>query len=120
MKFLIVDDISFDKEVAEICVQKLGFSTATAANEQEMVKSLQNEIPDCILLDWEMGETNGIELLKKIRALDSENRTRVIFCTSNDHPSYVGHAYLQGADGFIAKPITMQKLSDKLEEAGLL
>lgn len=120
MKFLIVDDVSFDREVVDMCVKKLGYSTATAANEQEMLKALQDEIPDCILLDWEMGETNGIELLKKIRSLDSEDKTKVIFCTSNDHPSYVGHAYLQGADGFIAKPITIQKLSDKLDEIGLL
>lgn len=120
MKFLIVDDVSFDREVVDMCVKKLGYSTATAANEQEMLKALQDEIPDCILLDWEMGETNGIELLKKIRSLDSEDKTKVIFCTSNDHPSYVGHAYLQGADGFIAKPITIQKLSDKLGEIGLL
>lgn len=120
MKFLIVDDIRFDREVAEVCVKKLGFSTVSAANEQEMFKSLQDEIPDCILLDWEMGETNGIELLRKVRAVDSEGKIRVVFCTGNDHPSYVGHAFVQGADGYITKPITMQKLSEKLEEIGLL
>jgi two-component system, chemotaxis family, chemotaxis protein CheY len=120
MKFLVVDDISFDREVVDMCVKKLGFSSVTASNEQEMIKALQYEKPDCVLLDWEMGETNGIELLKKVRALDTEDRIKVIFCTSNDHPSYVGHAYLQGADGFIAKPISISKLSDKLQEIGLL
>lgn len=120
MKFLIVDDITFDRDVAEVCVKKLGFSTVSAANEREMIKSLQEETPDCVLLDWEMGETNGIELLKKIKEADSDDKIRVIFCTGNDHPSYVGHAFVQGADGYITKPITMQKLSEKLEEIGLL
>lgn len=120
MNFLVVDDVKFDRSMIELCVKKLGFSVSSAANEKEMFAYCKKNMPDCILLDWEMGETTGIVLLNKLRAMEGGSDVKVFICTSNDHPSYVGHAYLQGADSFIPKPVTIEKLTEKLQELDLL
>ncbi len=120
MKILIVDDTKFDRDIIEMSVKKLGFSTAIAANGTEMLSVYKEFMPDCILLDWEMGETTGIELLRKIRLNNEHNSVKIIICTANNHPSFVGHAHTQGADGFITKPINPEKLLAKFKEIELL
>jgi two-component system chemotaxis response regulator CheY len=120
MKFLVVDDITFDRNIIESCVKKLGFSVDSAANGEEMFKICQKNMPDCVILDWEMGETTGIALLNKLRAMEGGENTKVLICTSNNHPSFIGHAHAQGADGFVSKPISSEKLAEKLREIGVL
>ena len=120
MNFLVVDDMRFDRNILEMCVKKLGFSVDAAANEEEMFAVCEKKMPDCILLDWEMGETTGIVLLNKLRAMEGGSDVKVLICTSNSHPSFVGHAHAQGADSFISKPLTIEKLTNKLQELDLL
>lgn len=114
MHNLVVDDNKFDQNVIAICAKKLSFSVDTVGSGVDMLAYCERNMPNCILLDWEMGDTNGIELLKALRQMEGGDSVNVIICTSNSHPSFAGHAYAQGADGFITKPITMEKLSSAI------
>ena len=117
---LVVDDSDFDRKIVEGCVTKAGLSVITAKSGEEALKLAKQKLPDCFLIDWEMPGMTGIELLKELRAVPGAEEIPIVFCTSHEHPSFVGHAFVQGATGYISKPITVQKVEDTFEGLGLL
>ncbi len=111
---LVVDDTAFDRMIIEQCATKAGLYVHSASNGEEALAICNSTFPDCILLDWEMERMNGIELMKKIRQMEKGREVPIIICTSHDHSSYIGHAYVSGANSYIAKPLTQDKLENEL------
>ena len=64
-----------------------------------------NSPPDLILLDYDMPEINGLEVLKKLRENPSLAMTPVIFITSSVSTELVSMALAGGATDFIRKPL---------------
>ena len=120
MTCLVVDDSNFDRDIVKTCVAKAGLAVSTAASGEEALSLSQEKLPDCFFIDWEMPGMTGIELLKKLRALPGAGSTPIIFCTAHEHASFIGHAFVQGATGYITKPITVLKVEEKLRDLGLL
>jgi len=117
---LIVDDSAFQRKTLEYCVSKAGFSPIVKSSGQEALEACSKSFPDCVLLDWEMQEMNGMEFLKLFRQMEGGEDIPVIICTSHEHPSFIGHAYLNGANGYITKPITHDNLKRELSKIGIL
>jgi len=113
---LVVDDGAFDRELLKRSAASLGFEVSEASSGEEALTMCRSSLPDYMLLDWEMEGMNGISVLQAIRAMTGGAATCIIICTANEHPSFIGHAYIQGANGYVVKPITREKLRIKLEE----
>lgn len=116
---LVVDDTDLDRRMSAICATKSGFAVSEAKSGEEALEICRNKLPDCVLLDWEMTGMDGITLVKELRELKDSKSTTILICTSHEHPSFIGHAYVSGANGYITKPITPQKLREKFTELGI-
>lgn len=66
---------------------------------------------DLIFLDVEMGEPNGMETARRLRAMDEG--LQIVFVTG--YADYVFDGYSVGALGYLMKPVKTQQLSDVLE-----
>lgn len=119
-KCLIVDDSAFDRKAIEYCLSKAGLFSIVTSSGQEALAICNKSLPDCVILDWEMKEMNGIEFLKLFHKMKGGQDIPVIICTSHEHSSFVGHAYLNGANGYITKPITQDNLKNELAKVGIL
>jgi CheY-like chemotaxis protein len=119
-KILVVDDVDFDRSVASRYLLSVGFDVQEAEGGMQALEICTFQAPDCVFLDWEMEGMNGIEVLQMLRKLSSMSNVPVIFCTGHEHPSYIGHAYVKGANDYIVKPITIQKITEKLAKFNLL
>ena len=117
---LVVDDTAFDLKVLEQCATKAGLDVYSASNAEEALAICNSTFPDCILLDWEMKVMNGIELMKKIRQMEQGRTVPILICTSNEHPSFAGHALVSGATAYLTKPISQDKLEGALINVGVL
>lgn len=117
---LVVDDGPFDREVLRHCAADLGFNVIEATSVEEALASCRARLPDCILLDWEMPGPKGITLVQAVRSLLNGEKVCILMCSSNSHGSFIGRAYVQGADGYLVKPVTRFSLEAKLQEAGAL
>lgn len=117
---LVIDDTSFDRELMKSGAMKLGFSVTAVGSAKEGLELCAHAMPDCILLDWEMPEMNGIEVLKSLRTMPGGMDAVIIICTSHQSPSHIGHAFAKGASDYIAKPASVERLERKFREAGLL
>lgn len=71
---------------------------------------------DCILLDIEMPDMDGYEVISEIRKMIKHAQTPVIFLTANTAREYIEKALKYGANDFIAKPVDLNTLLKKIEK----
>ena len=81
------------------------------------LKFLKEYVPDLIILDIDMPEINGYEMLKAIREKESLQKVPVIFLTSNNDKTHVIKAAAYGANDYVIKPIDEELLLAKIQAA---
>ena len=116
---LVVDDSRVVRKVARRILEGNGFAVREAADGSEALTSCRTELPDCVLLDWNMPVMNGIEFLKALRR-EFGPSPPVVFCTTETEMSFVEQAIEHGAQEFIMKPFDDEILLGKLGQVGLL
>lgn len=117
---LIVDDSKVIRMVAKKILQELSFSTIEAEDGQGALDACIKELPDAILLDWNMPVMNGIEFLRALRKLPNGDRPVVVFCTTENDIAHIQEAIEAGADEYIMKPFDSEIVQAKFAQVGLL
>lgn len=74
----------------------------------------KDRTPDLIILDIDMPEINGYEMLQMIKEKDHLEQIPVIFLTSNSDKSHVVKAVAGGAKDYVVKPIDEEILMEKV------
>ncbi|NLV25282.1 MAG: sigma-54-dependent Fis family transcriptional regulator [Deltaproteobacteria bacterium] len=105
---LIVDDEESIRLTLAGILEDENFRTLAAKNGEECLAMLKEETPDLILLDIWMTGIDGIETLKQIRSLNSEQL--VIMMSGHATISSAVQSTKLGAYDFIEKPLSMEKL----------
>lgn len=101
---LIVDDSSVVRKVARRILEDLDFIVDEAEDGQEAFDKCRQEMPDYILLDWQMPIMNGLEFLKLLRAYVGGQDTYVIYCVTERDIGHLALAKKAGASAFMMKP----------------
>jgi phosphoserine phosphatase RsbU/P len=108
-KLLIADDsklvLSLVKSIFE--GQDADFTVITAVDGRDAVEKAEKELPDIILMDWQMPEMDGIQALEIIRAHQDTKDIPVLMLTASES---TGDAYELGANDFIQKPFNKSEL----------
>lgn len=117
---LIVDDSRFIRTVARKILQDLSFDTAEAANGLQALSACLGQMPDAVLLDWNMPVMTGIEFLQRLREIPGGNVPVVLFCTTENDLSHIQEAIALGADEYIMKPFDREIIRAKFIQVGLL
>lgn len=84
------------------------------SNGRRALSFLQDRTPDVIILDIDMPEMDGYEMLKRIRQKEYLGNVPVIFLTSNADKKHVVKAIEGGANDYVIKPIDEDILLDKV------
>lgn len=108
---LLVDDDMVSREVMATVLSLSGYTVYTAAEGAEAVGLLDAKTcePEVILMDTQMPGLNGCDLIRELRARSQA----VIYAISGSHAP---NAVLEGADGFLMKPIGPEALQKVLRE----
>lgn len=108
-RVLVVDDNNCLLEiVCQILLEKKYKVTGVESGETA-IEELKIKDFDLVITDFNMGEVNGIEVLRKAKELNPE--TMVIIMTSNNHIEHYGEALELDACDYLIKPF---ELSDFL------
>lgn len=118
--FLIVDDSKFVRHVAKDILHKLGFETSEADDGDTALDACTADMPDAILLDWNMPRVDGMAFMKQLRTMPGGSGPKILFCTANNDLEDLQTALGAGADEYIMKPFDEEIVRCKLEEVGLL
>ncbi len=114
-KSLVIDDSKVIRKVARHMLETLDFSVEEAGNGAEALESLRQNVPEIILLDWNMPVMDGMEFLKVLQDMALENRPKIIFCTTENDVDHIRQAMDAGADEYIMKPFDRETLLSKIE-----
>jgi two-component system chemotaxis response regulator CheY len=117
---LVVDDSRVVRTVARRILQDLAFEVREAANGQEAMIACLKQMPDVVLLDWNMPVMNGIEFLRALRAVPGGEEPVVVFCTTESDIAHIRQAIELGANEYIMKPFDSEILELKFAQAGVL
>jgi two-component system, chemotaxis family, chemotaxis protein CheY len=116
---LVVDDSSVIRKVARRILEGLDFEISEAENGQEAIVACREQIPDAILLDWNMPKMDGYEFLRALRRLPGGDKPKVVFCTSEHDVAQIARAMHAGADDFLMKPFDRDHVKAKFESIGV-
>jgi two-component system chemotaxis response regulator CheY len=117
---LVVDDSGVVRKIGRRIVEELGFTCREAEDGQKAYEACEIEMPDAILLDWNMPIMNGIEFLIKLRAMPNGSHPKVVFCTTENDMSHIMQAMSNGANEYIMKPFDGEIVQSKFSQIGLL
>ncbi|MBD3763139.1 MAG: response regulator [Rhizorhabdus sp.] len=115
---LIVDDSRVIRKVSSKIAISLGYVAIEAENGEEALARCKKAMPDLVLTDWNMPEMDGIEFVRRLRAIPTPKEPVVVFCTSNGEAKDIHDGIAAGADDYIVKPFDEAALKAKLEKLG--
>ncbi len=116
---LVVDDSKVIRKVARRILETLDFTVDEAGDGREALARCRAQVPDVVLLDWNMPVMTGMEFLRAIRRADLPQRPKIVFCTTESDFSQIRAAIDAGADEYVMKPFDRQTLRDKLDLVGV-
>ena len=117
---LVVDDSRVVRKVARRIVEDLGFACEEAEDGQKAYEYCSKQMPDAILLDWNMPVMSGIEFLEKLRAMSDGQKPKVVFCTTENDMAHIQRAMTAGANEYIMKPFDSEIIESKFAQIGLI
>ncbi len=117
---LIVDDSAVIRKIARKILEELNFEIAEADDGTRALEQCRAQMPDAILLDWNMPQMNGIEFLRALRQTDGGAAPVVIFCTTENDVPHIREAIAAGANEYIMKPFDGDIIQSKFAQVGLL
>lgn len=121
MKAIVIDDSRAIRTILGGMLRGLGFTVEEASNGREALMVLKaNNPPQLALLDWNMPEMNGFELLQRVRANPAFSTMQIVMVTTETEMSQVARALEAGANEYVMKPFTPDIIREKLEIVGVL
>lgn len=113
-RILFVDDSPLQQKQIELIFKNTGYHTIFASNGIEALKMIEMTMPSLVITDIEMPKMDGYTLCKMIREKYRDFDLPIIVTTSTIEESTLQKTYQMGADDFIPKPITEDKLINKV------
>ncbi len=82
----------------------------TAADGQEALDAIEQECPDFVITDWEMPRVDGIELCRRVRAMQLPHYVHIFLLTAKTGSAEAIDGLENGADDFLVKPVLQNEL----------
>ncbi len=117
---LVVDDSRVVRKVARRILEELGFDCREAEDGKAAMEACVGDMPDAILLDWNMPVMSGIEFLRRLRKMSGGDEPRVVFCTTETDLAHIQEALAAGANEYIMKPFDSEIIQTKFAQVGLI
>ena len=113
MNILLVDDSRTIRNIQKNVLKELGYENVSEAEDGvQALARLKEEIPDLMLVDWNMPNMDGITLIREVRKTNKS--LPIIMCTTESEKSRVLEAVKAGVNNYIVKPFTVESLGDKI------
>ncbi|MDB5492066.1 MAG: two-component system response regulator [Micavibrio sp.] len=117
---LIVDDSRVVRKVASRIAQNMGFACTEAEDGDQAFALCEQNMPDAIILDWNMPVMSGLEFIEKLRMMDGGDHPKVIFCTTENDTPHLMRALRAGANEYVMKPFDSEIMQTKFAQIGLI
>ena len=112
---LIVDDDKDIRQVIRMRLERSSYRIIEAGNGNEALVLIQSDFPDIVLLDWQIPQVQGEQILRTLRMDSKFDSVKVIVITGDDQAAR--YALQNGAFAALLKPFGPFELLEKVEAA---
>ena len=113
-QLLVVDDSKLMRDMVAACLRPLGEVAFTfAASGLEAIERLALAQFDLAVLDLNMPDLGGIEVIEFVRAQDKLRALPILVVTSRNDEASRARVMVAGASGFLAKPFAPYQILDE-------
>ncbi len=113
---LIIEDNDDNMALITFILEKNGYATIMAENGQQGMTLADTHRPAFIILDIQLPDMNGLEVLKGIRNSEANGDIPIIAMTSYAMSGDKERLLREGCNGYIEKPIDPAKVMDQIRE----
>ncbi len=107
---LIADDDPAILELVRLALETQGYQVLTASSGVETVRTTLTHKPDLIILDILMPEMDGYEVMRLLKSSEETNNIPIIVLTAYASEAGALVSWMEGADGYLAKPFNPDEL----------
>lgn len=113
-RILVVEDNDINQTVAGEILQGLGYEVDIAGNGREAIDKVARQRFDAVLMDVQMPVMGGYAATRAIRKMPHAKSLPIIAMTANAMASDKDKCLVAGMNGFLSKPINLEKLAAAL------
>jgi CheY-like chemotaxis protein len=114
-KLLVVDDSEISREFLARRLERRGFETETAECGPKALEVIEKGEINLVLLDVQMPDMSGLEVLRRIREIHPSDHLPVIMVTGSDEDEDVTEALRLGANAYILKNVDLQSIVTRIQ-----
>lgn len=114
MKILIAEDDPVSRCLLEATLVKSGYEVTVTTNGQEAWEALERDAPPVAILDWMMPGLDGVEVCRRVRAIQTPTPTYLILLTAKSEKGDVVQGLQSGADDYVTKPFDRLELQSRI------
>lgn len=110
VRILVVEDDAALAELLRYNLGREGFEISYASDGEEALISLEETLPDLVVLDWMLPHISGVEICRQLRAKTDTKDTPIIMLTARGEEEDRVRGLELGADDYLTKPFSMSEL----------
>lgn len=117
-RVLVVDDMMTMRKLVVKACKEIGFTDITEASDGAQAWQLVTEaMPPfgLIISDWDMPNSTGLDLLKRVRSDSRFGKTPFLLVTAEAEEHQIIEAAKAGVNQYVVKPFTTESLKEKIE-----
>lgn len=111
---LVVEDESSLVELIRYNLVKEGYEVAVAGDGEEALLTIEERLPDIVLLDWMLPKLAGIEVARRLRSKAATRNLPIIMLTARAEETDRIRGLDVGADDYMTKPFSMSELTARI------
>jgi two-component system phosphate regulon response regulator PhoB len=108
---LVVEDEDALATLLQYNLEKEGYDVRVASDGEEALVSVDEKLPDLIILDWMLPKISGIEVCRRLRQRSESRNAPIIMLTARGEESDRIRGLDTGADDYVVKPVSMTELA---------
>jgi two-component system cell cycle response regulator len=116
VKILIAEDDPVSRRLLEVFLGKWGYDVVVTSDGNEAWEMLQGQdVPNLVISDWMMPQIDGLELCRRICAMERPDYTYFIILTAKGGKHDVVQGLEAGADDYLVKPFDQNELKYRVK-----
>ncbi|HVY85290.1 MAG TPA: response regulator [Caulobacterales bacterium] len=114
-RVLIADDNDANRGILSRLLGRRGYSVFEAESGERALDMIDEVAPDMVLLDLNMPDLSGIEILRQIRRTQDSSMLPVIMVTAEHDNEMIARCLGAGANDYVTKPVQWAVLQARIE-----
>jgi CheY-like chemotaxis protein len=114
---LVIEDDEDTADFVELALSSEGYQVAKAGSAEAALDRLAGGTVDLMLVDFTLPGMSGVEFCRQVKAESATSKIPLYMFTARAEPARRAEATEAGCDGYLVKPISVNNLLARVEEA---